>query len=91
MPFPRFPKAFKKYYNIADPAEIERQADQELPHEQVFGDWPVGTKPDVHVEAITKLFDSGATIVKIHSGQPDQRKVIEFYANYVFPNFRNRS
>ena len=28
---------------------------------------------------------SGASIVNIHSGQPDQRRVIEFYATHVLP------
>ena len=30
----------------------------------------------MHISAIQQLFDSGATIVNIHSGQPDQKKVI---------------
>jgi F420-dependent hydroxymycolic acid dehydrogenase len=85
------PKAFKKYYNIADPIEIQRQADKELPPPQVFSEWPVGTDPEIHIAAINKLFDSGATIVNIHSGQPDQKKVLEFYANSVLPALRNRS
>ncbi|HXC90814.1 MAG TPA: TIGR03557 family F420-dependent LLM class oxidoreductase [Stellaceae bacterium] len=85
------PKAFKKYYDVADPAEIERQADQQMPLDQVFADWPIGTDPSVHVDALNKLFDSGVTIVNVHSGQPDQEKVIAFYADHVLPNFRNRS
>lgn len=85
------PKAFKKYYDVADPAEIEKQAGTELPLDQVFGDWPISTDPSVHVEAVNQLFDSGATIVNVHSGQPDQKKVIAFYADHVLPNFRNRS
>jgi hypothetical protein len=28
------------------------------------------------------------SIVNIHSGQPEQRKVIEFYATHVLPKFR---
>lgn len=82
------PKGFKKYYNIGDPAEIQRQAENEIPLEQLISDWPIGTDPAVHVDAIEKLFDSGATIVNIHSGQPDQRKVIEFYASSVLPKLR---
>jgi TAT-translocated FGD2 family F420-dependent dehydrogenase len=85
------PKAFKKYYNVPDPAEIERQADQQVPLDQVFAEWPVSTDPSAHVDVINKLFDSGVTIVNVHSGQPDQNRVVEFYANRVLPNFRNRS
>ncbi len=82
------PKAFKKYYNIEDPAEIQRVADNEIPFEQLISEWPVGTDPAVHVEAIKKLFDSGATIINIHSGQSDQKKVIEFYASNVLPKLK---
>lgn len=57
----------------------------------MFGEWPIGTDPAIHIEAINKLFDSGATIVNIHSGQPDQKKVIEFYANSVLPKLGTRS
>jgi hypothetical protein len=62
-----------------------------MPLDQVFADWPIGTDPSVHVDALDKLFDSGVTIVNVHSGQPDQEKVIAFYADHVLPNFRNRS
>jgi F420-dependent hydroxymycolic acid dehydrogenase len=85
------PKAFKKYYDITNPAEIERQADADLPLDQVFADWPVSIDPSVHIEAVNNLFESGATIVNVHSGQPNQNKVIAFYADHVLPNFRNRS
>ncbi len=85
------PKAFKKYYNNPSPVAIEQQADQQLPLDQVFADWAVGTDPSVHIDKINELFDSGATIVNIHSGQPDQRRVIAFYAEQVLPNFRSRS
>jgi hypothetical protein len=56
-----------------------------VPLEQIVSEWPVGTDPAIHVEAINKLFESGATIVNIHLGQPDQKKVIEFYASSVLP------
>jgi F420-dependent hydroxymycolic acid dehydrogenase len=57
----------------------------------VFADWPVGNDPTVHIAAIDKLFDSGATIVNIHSGQADQQKVIAFYQSSVLPEFVSRS
>jgi F420-dependent hydroxymycolic acid dehydrogenase len=79
------PKAFRKYYNIKDPAAIEQEAGKELPLEQVSSDWPVSTDPSVHVETLNKLFDSGATIVNVHSGQPDQQKVIDFTRIMSFP------
>lgn len=82
------PKAFKGYHNIADPAEIERRAQGELPLSKVIGDWVVSSDPAAHVEAIQKLLESGATIVNIHSGQPDQLKVIEFYGQEVLPRVK---
>jgi TAT-translocated FGD2 family F420-dependent dehydrogenase len=79
------PKAFETYYDITDPAEIQRRAEAELPLDDVYGEWSVGTDPEVHVAAIRELFESGATLVNIHSGQADQKKVIDFYGRLVLP------
>ena len=84
------PKAFKGYQNIPDPAQIEQRAQKELPLPKVFGDWTVSSNPDAHVRTIEQLLDSGATIVNIHSGQPDQQKVIEFYGREVLPRIKSR-
>jgi TAT-translocated FGD2 family F420-dependent dehydrogenase len=83
------PKAFKTYYNIRDPKEIQRRADSEVPLDKVYGDWPVSTDPTVHARTITELFHSGATIVNIHSGQEDQNRVIEFYGKEVLPRLKH--
>jgi F420-dependent hydroxymycolic acid dehydrogenase len=83
------PKAFKSYYNIRDPKEIQQRADSEVPLEKVYGDWPVSTDPAAHVKAISELFDSGATIVNIHAGQGDQKRVIEFYGKEVLPRIKH--
>jgi alkanesulfonate monooxygenase SsuD/methylene tetrahydromethanopterin reductase-like flavin-dependent oxidoreductase (luciferase family) len=82
------PKAFKGYYEITDPAAIEERAKVELQIEKVIADWTVGPNPDDHIAALNRLFDNGATIVNVHSGQADQRKVIEFYGNWVLPELR---
>ena len=79
------PRAFKSYYEISDPALIEQRAEAELPIGKVTTDWVVSPDPADHIAAINKLFESGATIVNIHSGQADQQKVIEFYGNWVLP------
>ena len=42
----------------------------------------------VHAEAITRLFDSGVSIVNVHSGQPDQQKVLDFYVKEVLPRLK---
>jgi len=39
------PKAFKSYYNIRDPKEIQRRADSEVPLENVYSDWPSARIP----------------------------------------------
>ena len=83
------PKAFKSYYNIRDPKEIQQRANSEVPLEKVYGDWPGSTDPAVHIKAITELFDSGATIVNVHSGQEDQKRVIDFYGKEVLPPIKH--
>lgn len=85
------PKAFKKYYNVPDPQEIQREADREIPLQQVYADWPVSTDPSVHLKAIHELFQSGATIVNIHSGQRDLQPVIDFYGREVLPRIQQKA
>jgi TAT-translocated FGD2 family F420-dependent dehydrogenase len=82
------PKAFKTYYNDPDPKRIQQRAETEIPLEKIYGEWPVSTDPAVHIKAITELFNSGATIVNVHSGQADQKKVIEFYGKNVLPHVK---
>jgi TAT-translocated FGD2 family F420-dependent dehydrogenase len=82
------PKAWKPYFNIRDPKTIEERANAEVPLEKVMEGWPIGTDPEVHVKVISDLFDSGATGVHIHSGQNDQRRVIEFYGKEVLPRLQ---
>ena len=84
------PKAFNSYYEITDPAAIERRAEAELPIEKVTAEWTISPNPDDHIAAVNALFQSGATIVNIHSGQVDQQKVINFYGNWVLPKLAGR-
>ena len=81
------PKAFKKYYDDPDPVRIQQQAQREVPMDQILQEWTIGTDPSVHVKKLRELFDSGVSIVNVHSGQPDQRRVIEFYGQHVLPQF----
>lgn len=82
------PKAFKSYYDEPSPVRIEQMANQQVPISDVLKDWAVGTDPAVHVTKLRELFDSGVSIVNVHSGQPNQQQVIEFYASHVLPQFR---
>jgi hypothetical protein len=79
------PKAFKNYFNITDPAEIQRQADAQIPPDEVSEGWPISIDPKSHIAKIHELFDSGVSIVNIHAGQKDQRRVIDFYGSHVLP------
>jgi TAT-translocated FGD2 family F420-dependent dehydrogenase len=82
------PKAFKTYYNDPSPQSIQDRAKNEIPLEQVYSEWPVSTDPAVHLKILTELFESGATMVNIHSGQHDQRRVIDFYGKQVLPKLQ---
>jgi F420-dependent hydroxymycolic acid dehydrogenase len=82
------PKAFTKYFNVRDPQEIQNEADKEVPLDQVYADWAVGTDPNVHIKKVQELFASGAWIVNVHSGQANQRKVMDFYSKEVLPKVR---
>jgi TAT-translocated FGD2 family F420-dependent dehydrogenase len=83
------PKAWKPYFNIRDPKTIQERADTEIPLDKVTEGWAVGTDPEVHVKILSDLFAGGATGVHIHSGQHDQRRVIEFYGKEVLPRLPN--
>jgi len=84
------PKAFETYYGIRDPAEIQRRAQAEIPIDRILHGWPIGTEPEIHIKAIDRLFDSGATIVNVHAGQSDQKRVIDFYRSQVMPGLKPR-
>jgi hypothetical protein len=79
------PEGWNPYFNIRDPKTIQDRAKREILLEKVTEGWPVGTDPEVHVKVLSELFDSGATGVHIHSGQRDQKKVIDFYGKEVLP------
>ena len=81
------PKAFKGYENNPDPVSIQSHAESEIPLEKVMSSWAIGTDPAVHIKKVQELFDSGATIVNIHTGQADQKKLIDFYSRSVLPKF----
>ena len=73
---------------IRDPKEIQRRADAQHSIDAVLADWSVGTDPKVHIEAVQRLFESGATIINIHPAQQDQEKAIDFYRRFVLPEVK---
>jgi len=84
------PKAWNPYYNIRDPKTIQTRSEKEIPLEKVYAEWPVSTDPQPHIDTINKLFESGATMVNIHTGQDDQEKVINFYGEQVLPKINKQ-
>jgi TAT-translocated FGD2 family F420-dependent dehydrogenase len=85
------PRAFKGFERVPSPPEIERRARTEIPLERVYADWVVSEDPAAHVRALRELLASGATIVNVHSGQADQRRVIDFYGREVLPSMAARA
>ena len=73
-----------------DPRDIQAIAEQRFPDEQVTQSWPIGEDPAVHVQAIQKVLDAGATHVYIHSGEEDQQRVIDFNGSQVLPRLRGQ-
>ena len=83
------PKAFKTLYNVPSPVDIQQKADTNTSMEQVMKSWAIGVDPAVHIKQMHALFDSGVSIINVHSGQPDQARVLEFYGTHVLPQFRH--
>jgi F420-dependent hydroxymycolic acid dehydrogenase len=85
------PKAWNPYYNVLSPVTIEERAKKEVPMEEVYKAWTVSSDPEVHVKTVSELFASGATMVNIHTAQPDQSRAINFYGQQVLPRVRRVS
>lgn len=76
------------YVTNPDPVDIQRRADSEIPLESVYQDWPVGTDPQIHIDALRKMWDAGAGLVFVHSPQTDQMAFIDWYSKNVLPKAR---
>ncbi len=70
---------------IDDPRTIQRKAAALSSPAEVIETWLVSRDPAAHAGRIRELFAAGATHVAIHSAQPDQERVIEFYGQKVLP------
>ncbi|MFI5912028.1 TIGR03557 family F420-dependent LLM class oxidoreductase [Dactylosporangium sp. NPDC051541] len=67
-----------------NPVTIQRLAEQRWPLPQVYAKWPRGTDPAPHIAVLQHIIDGGGTPF-VHSGQSDQRRVIDFYGAEVLP------
>ena len=74
--------------NEPDPRVIQRQAEKLATLNQVISRWVISLRPADHVDAIRELAAGGVTDVYVHSAQPDQTAVIEFYGRHVIPVLR---
>jgi F420-dependent hydroxymycolic acid dehydrogenase len=80
------PKAWEKYVDNPDPRDIQRQAQKDVPIEEAIKGWAIGGNPQVHINALQKLIDGGATNIFVHAAQEVQTHFIEFYGAEVLPH-----
>jgi TAT-translocated FGD2 family F420-dependent dehydrogenase len=84
----QFLPIFSDVVDVADPREIQRIAFERSSPERAAAGWLLSADPEAHVAAIRELASLGATHVFIHSPQPDQGRVIDFYGELVLPRLR---
>ena len=84
-PLWQFLPVFQDVVNVAGPRNVQRIAMERSTPERVVDGWLVSDDPQRHIAAVRELAVLGATHIFVHSPQPDQRKVIEFYARHVIP------
>ncbi|HLH25618.1 MAG TPA: TIGR03557 family F420-dependent LLM class oxidoreductase [Chloroflexota bacterium] len=84
------PIGFKELLYEPDPRVIQARAEAELTLHDVWGDWTVSTNPADHAQNVRKFWDAGVHEVWVHSGQQDQRRVMDFYASQVLPLLADR-
>jgi TAT-translocated FGD2 family F420-dependent dehydrogenase len=82
------PKAWDQFVEVPDPRTIASQAREQIPAEQVIKTYTVSEDPEPHVKKLVELFRGGVTQVYVHSGQSDQRRVIDLYGREVIPAVR---
>jgi F420-dependent hydroxymycolic acid dehydrogenase len=82
------PQAWNRYVEVPDPRTIAEEAKRLIPPEDAIEGYVLGDSPEPHVRKLVELFRAGATQVFVHSGQSDQRRVIEFYGREVLPAVR---
>jgi F420-dependent hydroxymycolic acid dehydrogenase len=79
------PKSWELYVSDPDPLNIQERTQRDIPLKSVYADWPVSNDPDIHIQALQRLIESGVSHIFVHSPQADQRGVIRFYGEQVLP------
>jgi TAT-translocated FGD2 family F420-dependent dehydrogenase len=67
------------------PSSIRRRAAAMFSRSQVLKGLPIGKDPDKHIAALQSSLDLGGTPF-VHSAEPDQRYVMDWYAAHVLPH-----
>lgn len=84
------PKAWDTFVNDPDPRHIREKANAEIKPEEVYKSWTVSRDPQDHIKKLNELIEQGVSTVFVHSPQPDQQMVIDFYAKEVLPKMASK-
>ena len=84
----QFSGAIDGLFEVADPREIRRLAEERTTPRAVLKSWIVSPDPAVHAAALSALAQQGFTHIFVHAPQEDQHRFIEVYGNEVLPAVR---
>jgi alkanesulfonate monooxygenase SsuD/methylene tetrahydromethanopterin reductase-like flavin-dependent oxidoreductase (luciferase family) len=84
----QFGAAHEGMFDVADPREVQRMAEERANPEVLVDRWTVSRDPAVHVQKLVDLAGQGFTHIFVHSPQADQEHFIEFYGQEVLPEVR---
>jgi TAT-translocated FGD2 family F420-dependent dehydrogenase len=84
----QFGPVMNQLLDLSDPRLIERRAGALSSPREVIGSWVISPDPAAHIRRIEELLREGVTQVYVHSPQPDQHAVIDFYGRQVLPAVR---
>jgi alkanesulfonate monooxygenase SsuD/methylene tetrahydromethanopterin reductase-like flavin-dependent oxidoreductase (luciferase family) len=84
----QFCGAIDGLFEVADPREIRRIAEERTTPEAVLQSWIISRDPEVHAAALIALARQGFTHVFVHPPQDDQHAFIEVYGTAVLPAVR---
>jgi alkanesulfonate monooxygenase SsuD/methylene tetrahydromethanopterin reductase-like flavin-dependent oxidoreductase (luciferase family) len=86
----QFSAAHDGMFDVSDPREVQRLAEDRATPEALVDRWTVSRDPEVHVQKLVDLASQGFTHIFVHSPQADQEQFIEYYGQEVLPELRHR-
>jgi TAT-translocated FGD2 family F420-dependent dehydrogenase len=81
----QFGAAHEGIFDVSDPREVQRIAEEKATPEELVDRWTVSPDPAVHVQALVNLARQGYTHIFVHSPQTNQEYFIDFYGQEVLP------